>query len=327
MPVLFEGEPVRVDALPGLARFRQHGGRWRALRQWHRPGPLLLVLVGGPGPACQEGSEQQQRGLLQHFAHLLERGRRRHLGHRAQGIGKGRAGLKALAQIRRAGLADHAVQIDPERPLAVVQIIRHLGELHAVLPAAHLIEHLAQAVEIRLRRARPLRRHKALRAHEGALARHGHQANVRQLADAAAVNDVRGLDVAVRQAALVHVVQRIRDEGPGFLTEVKIEPPMIFHVRAERARRVSDQVINVRPHHRVIRQLHHIVIEAALLVPAHVQNVHQPGMPTRDRLELLNALELAMEGLGQLKVLPPHDFHRAQRARDALRQPHLAIRA
>ena len=48
-------------------------------------------------------------------------------------------------------------------------------------------------------------------------------------------------------------------------------------------------------------------------------------MRAGNRLELLKALELALEGFRRYVPVVPDDFHSAQRPDNAAREPHLAI--
>src|SRR6266571_2806333 len=69
----------------------------------------------------------------------------------------------------------------------------------------------------------------------------------------------------------------------------------------------------------------HDVEEIAFTAPD-VKQRQLAGMFTGETLEALNAFELALERAVVLECVPPHDLHRAQDARRAARQPHLAIR-
>ena len=324
--VLLGGEPLLEAVLPGLSGSGCLRTCWEHRRRFHRHrdfiAPFTLVLRHDQaacqdkgGDRCEDGgtAETADKALGFDVADVL------------QGFGKIRGGGEAPGQVGFTGLADDAVEVEPEGPFLVGEIVRHFGEFHAVLPAAHLIEHLAQAVDVRLRRAGAFRGHKAFGAHKGALPKGGHEADVRQLADAADEDDVGGLDVTVREAVVVHVVQGIGHVHARIPAEEGVQPAVALHVRGQRARHVGLHVADVRAVLGIVRQLHHAVVKAALLIPADVQDVHEAGMPARDRLELLDALKLAVEGAGEFKVLTPDDLHGTQRARDALSQPHFAI--
>ena len=104
------------------------------------------------------------------------------------------------------------------------------GEILAVLSHAGFVEHLAQTVEVGLRRVRSFGRDEAFRAHVGARLRHlDDQADVGQLGHAAHEDDVRRLDVAVDQASAVQV------------GEAEIEREAEFETFAERQATALEQ--------------------------------------------------------------------------------------
>jgi hypothetical protein len=72
-----------------------------------------------------------------------------------------------------------------------------------------------------------------------------------------------------------------------------------------------------------VPQFHHIV--KVLLRPADLENVHQSLVCAGDRLEALDALELALERLAVLEHIAPDDFNRAQSSQAIPRQPDLAV--
>jgi hypothetical protein len=100
---------------------------------------------------------------------------------------------------------------------------------------------------------------------------------------------------------------------------------MALEVGAEVPRHIVFSVVKSRAVELVIGQLHHIIIVATLFIPANMQDVYESWMAPRDRLELLNTLELPVKGLSEFKVLTPDDLHRTQRTCHALRQPDFAI--
>ena len=77
--------------------------------------------------------------------------------------------------------------------------------------------------------------------------------------------------------------------------------------------------------HRLVRQFHHVEKIARVIAPADLQDIHNAAMGARDRLELEQAFELALEMLDALKALAVDNFHRAQCADGVARQPYLAI--
>ena len=83
------------------------------------------------------------------------------------------------------------------------------GEFRAVVAGCDFVEQLAQAINVRLARARTFRRNVALGAHIGiGLTLLGHQADIRQLGDTVHKNDVGRLDIAVKEAVLVQMPER-----------------------------------------------------------------------------------------------------------------------
>ena len=74
-----------------------------------------------------------------------------------------------------------------------------------------------------------------------------------------------------------------------------------------------------------VRQLHHVV--EIILRAADLEDVHQPFVRTRDRLELLDAFELALERPGVLERGAVNDLDRAQRSQFVARQPHFPVAA
>ncbi len=77
----------------------------------------------------------------------------------------------------------------------------------------------------------------------------------------------------------------------------------------------------------VVRQLHH-VIKAGVLRPAtYVQDIDQARITARDRLEVAEALKLALIGAGAFKGLLVNDFYRSQGAGDAPRDPNFTVAA
>jgi hypothetical protein len=133
---------------------------------------------------------------------------------------------------------------------------------HPVLAGGDFVEHLAQAVDVRLRRARPFRRHESLGAHKGPLAAEGHQADVGQLGLAVDENDVGRLHVAVRQAALVQVVERLGQPQADIDALVGIPAFAAACWWSPRRVRGSYSIgIDVAAGGDVVAEFHHIVVE------------------------------------------------------------------
>ena len=97
------------------------------------------------------------------------------------------------------------------------------------------------------------------------------------------------------------------------------------HVRAQSARDVGLDTLEVRPFLGVVRQFHDTIVKTPGFIPADMQDVNQAGMSARNGLELLNAEKLAVKRAGQFKVLAPDDLHGAVGTRDTLSQPNLTI--
>jgi hypothetical protein len=76
---------------------------------------------------------------------------------------------------------------------------------------------------------------------------------------------------------------------------------------------------------RVVRQFHHVV--KIILVPADLENVDEAFVRTRDGLELLDAIELALEGTAILEIFAIDNFYGSVAAQCVTRQPHLAVSA
>jgi hypothetical protein len=75
----------------------------------------------------------------------------------------------------------------------------------------------------------------------------------------------------------------------------------------------------------VVRQLHHVVEVTRLLVPADVENFHLAFVRERDRLEPLDAFELALEGLIVLERATGNNFDGAVGAQRTASEPHVTI--
>ena len=75
----------------------------------------------------------------------------------------------------------------------------------------------------------------------------------------------------------------------------------------------------------VIGEFHHVV--EIPVAAADLQHVHQALVRAGDRLELLDAIELALEGMVAPEGFSMNNLHGAQRADGVARQPDLAVAA
>ena len=122
----------------------------------------------------------------------------------------------ASARLSGAGAQHDFIQFpEATRIFAVVGLDRQLREPPSIQASGHLIEHLAEAVDVGFRGAGAFRREVTVRAdHRLGLTGIGHEADVRQLGHAADKHDVRRLDVAVDEACGMQVFQGA-GEGAG----------------------------------------------------------------------------------------------------------------
>jgi hypothetical protein len=77
----------------------------------------------------------------------------------------------------------------------------------------------------------------------------------------------------------------------------------------------------------IVRQFHHIVEAAQVLIAANVEDADKPRMTARDRLELHDSLELPVEGPVAVESFPGDDFDGPVRAGDVAAEPHFAVSA
>src|SRR2546425_545753 len=75
----------------------------------------------------------------------------------------------------------------------------------------------------------------------------------------------------------------------------------------------------------IVGQLHHVV--EVFVGAADLQDVHQPIVRPRNRLELLDATKLPLEGPGVFERAAINDLNRPQRAQFVARQPDFAVAA
>jgi hypothetical protein len=170
---------------------------------------------------------------------------------------------------------------------------------------------------------RALRRDKSFRPHETlGLTLFSHQPDVGQLGDAVHENDVRGLDVTMDQPVLVHVRQALRQHQRHFHARLESQPPLRRHFAPQGLWDVTRRIDLLTALH-TIRHFHHVV--EAQLSAANLRHVHQPLVRPRDGLELLDAVELALERPGVIERVSIHDLHSAVGAHDVACQPYLAV--
>src|SRR5437870_1816163 len=81
------------------------------------------------------------------------------------------------------------------------------------------------------------------------------------------------------------------------------------------------------PRIQVVGQLHDVIKATGGVVSPDVQDGNQTGMRPRNRLEFLDAKELAVERAALLETVPPDDFDGAIRTHYISAQPNFAIAA
>ena len=84
---------------------------------------------------------------------------------------------------------------------------------------------------------------------------------------------------------------------------------------------------SITPFAPIVRQFHHVIEIADVIVAADLQDIHQTVVGAGERLEPEQALEFAFEMLGVLETLAVDDLHRAQRADGVARHPDFAVSA
>ena len=216
-----------------------------------------------------------------------------------------------------------------------------IGEALRRVAGAGLVEHDAERVNVRRRRARTFGRDVAFRADERpAFAIRGYQSNVSEFGPAMHEDDVARLDIAVDEMLPVeqsestnHVERETEAVGRG-------QAAQTFEVGAERARNIgfkfsvwSFALVRITRTRRPglcprngIGQFHHVIKVAFRIVASNMEHMDQSAGTARHRLVALNTRKLALVGAVTFKLSPLNDLHRSQGAHDVARQPHFAIR-
>jgi hypothetical protein len=76
---------------------------------------------------------------------------------------------------------------------------------------------------------------------------------------------------------------------------------------------------------RRVPQFHHVVETTGGVVAPDLEDIHESFVRTGDRLELLNAFELALERVVVIEAGAMHHFDGAKRAEGAAGQPDFAV--
>ena len=157
----------------------------------------------------------------------------------------------------------------------------------------------------------------------------GHQADVRQLGPSVDEDDVRRLDVPVRQVLAVQVQQGV-GQLAAYLQAVIQGQRLVagkLLVRLERARNIFVRC-NMNSGAGVVAQFHDVIIKRGILVmPPYMQDMDQPRMVAGDGFILENALKFPVERTLVFKILPPYDFDGAPRPGQGFCQPYFSVRA
>ena len=238
----------------------------------HGQHTVLPAFVRNPHA---HGNEDESGGNASDHQHLASlRGQ----GLAAQRQGHFHGGFVALACLGGTGGADHVLQSPPDLEVcARLPVGGQVREVEPVLAGAGLVQDHAQAEDVRGGGARSFGGHEALRSHEGALPQEGYEPDVCQRALSVDVNQVGGLDVAVNELVAVEVVQPFRHTGTIGDALLRRQPLVPAHLRAQGVRTVGVGM-NVAALFQVVREFHHVVVEAFGITTAHLKNGHEPGV-------------------------------------------------
>ena len=80
-------------------------------------------------------------------------------------------------------------------------------------------------------------------------------------------------------------------------------------------------------HSRRVRQFHHVIEIAFLIVASNLEHIDQTGVRTGDRLEFANAGVLALERARVLEIASIHHLDGAIRAQRGAREPDFTVAA
>lgn len=157
----------------------------------------------------------------------------------------------------------------------------------------------------------------------------GHQAYVRQFGASVDKDDVRRLDVPVRQVLAVQVQQGV-GQLAAYLQAIVQGQRLVagkLLVRLKRTRNIF-VCCNMDSGAGVVAQFHDVIIKRGILVmSSYMQDMNQPRMVAGDGFILENALKFPVERALVFKILPPDYFYGAPCAGQGFCQPYFSIRA
>ena len=234
--------------------------------------------------------------------------------------------LVAEHHVVGAGLEDDGV---PFRKRAVGFIhqgaVGRPGEFLAVKAGADFVKHLAQAVDVRRRSAGAFGRDEAGRADVGGVgADVRDQPDVGELGPAVDEDDVLRLDVAMDEFVLVEKVERAGQRDANGQTVLQGNSSVLRRLLGQRRGHVGIR-LNRLAAHGVIGQFHDVVEVAGLVVALDLENVHEAFMGAGERLEVLDALVLALVRAVLLEAAAVDDLDRAIGAHRVDRQPDSSV--
>src|SRR6185436_16128607 len=115
----------------------------------------------------------------------------------------------------------------------------------------------------------------------------GHQPYVSEVCRSSHENDIGRLDIAVNQTVLMHVLEGSRQCEPDIKALLERQASTSVKLTLQRARLIIGR-LNSLPLLEVIRQFHDVIKIGTGVIAADLQDVHQPFVRTRDRLEIAN---------------------------------------